>query len=276
MNKCISTLLFFFFIFNLVAQEESQSISKQSFHIKTIRIENGDTVITENSYESDGNGELIILDTINFGYSDMMFNLDQLNQAFYDNAFDRAYQDMMLNLNEIIEQFNNNTSDFFNGFPEFYFSDTLNNDSIINNFYNRYLQTDTSYQKEGKERKPGINSNNLQLEYNKNLQKKRIVREIYITKSDTIGKRKKWSIKGFQIMANSPEAYINLIFNLNSKHESTIIISNSSGTQIISEELPRGQGQFTRHIDVSSFPSGVYYIEVRQGKATKTTRIIIQ
>lgn len=243
--KCLFLLTFMLLVNVVFAQSQS------SITIKTITIENGDTVVSERSYNSDSNG--IILNDSVFNQNDHFiffnndYNLDtNFTERFHD-IFSREMKDFFKDFNNDAFEMPDNNMEFFNkSFP-------LDMDTAFSKEYNfQMVPRDTAYSYSGKK-----NSNNDITTENIIIPGKQVVND-------------------YSVVAPPDERAIKIVFQLNPDKATQLILKNENQKIIYKEKMPKARGIYTRLLDMNVYMPGTYYLEVKQGKSVSASRIITQ
>jgi hypothetical protein len=267
-------------------QEQNQTGgTKSTITIKTMRIENGDTIVTEKHYETDGDANIEFNDSTgdfdNSGFYKFRYNM--IPSGPDSGLFDRSWMDMQDLFKEFDKDFNQN----FGGFQDFEKNLQLVPDSLLKSFYSPDIDSifeitipDGSI----KQQKPFDKSKmeDKPRKFNKDFQRlPPQQRQIYITdeaeNTENLKKKKNEKpVPGFEITLNSTENYINLSFFLDTNKQSIISLTTAKGEELIKEVPGKGYGLFTRQFDLTKFGRGVYYIHVKQGSRISGKRLIIE
>ncbi|HOY32730.1 MAG TPA: hypothetical protein PKW80_12700 [Bacteroidales bacterium] len=230
------------------------SQSKSSITIKSITIENGDTIVKERHYNSDGNG--IIFDDSIFGDNNqfIFFNNDydidtNFSEKFHE-IFSREMNDFFQDFNHPLFDMPDNPIDFYKkSFP-------LNFDSVFSDEDQVHLHPDTTDASRNKAksvppqalRKKSITAENIILPY-------------------------KQPVDEFLAEPGYEQGSVKIVFQLDQQKNTQLSIKDESKKTIYKEKIPRSKGIYTRLFDFSVYPSGIYFLELRQGKKSSVSRI---
>jgi hypothetical protein len=239
-----SFLLAFMLMVNFVFAQSQSTIT-----IKTVTIENGDTVVTERSYNSDGNG--IILDDSIFGQDDhfIFFNNDygldtNFTQNFHD-IFSREMKDFFRDFNNSGFDMPENNIEFFNKkFP-------LDMDTAFSKEYDfQMIPRDTAKAFPDKPlRKTDISTENIILPY-------------------------KQPITDYSVVSDPDDYAVKIVFQLNPKKVTQLLLKDEKQKVIYKEKMPKASDMYTRLLDMNAYQPGTYILEVKQGKNCSASRII--
>ncbi len=83
-------------------------------------------------------------------------------------------------------------------------------------------------------------------------------------------------VENLSYFPNPSEGSFTLSFDQSEKAKTEIIITDVNGKKVYSERLGKFSGNYSKLIDLSEFGSGVYLININQGKKTTSKKIIIQ
>jgi hypothetical protein len=254
--------------------------SKQYIHIQTMRIENGDTIVTEKNYESDGNGSIQFNDSLR--PSDGTFGFNYQIEPFSDFS-DSAYTENWKQMEKMLNDMNSINFNFFGDYPDINFEFPIDPDSLLQEF--EMQSTDSVYigkHKLSKYKKYSDTVINLEPFSHDNLNNKGNIhtkndRQIFVSEDTRkIAPNSKNEVENFNILINPEENIFNLSFNLDNKKPSRITFEDASGKVVYEENLGKGMGQFNRQFDLQNYSNGVYYLSVIQGKKSSCKRVILQ
>lgn len=241
-----SFLLAFMLLASVVVAQSQSSIT-----IKTITIENGDTVVTERSYNSDGNG--IILNDSVFNQNDhfIFFN----NDYGLDTNFTERFHDIFSReMKDFFKDFNNNTFEMPDKNMEFF------NKSFP-------LEMDTAFSKE-------YNFQMIPRDSNYSFREKKFSNNDITAENIIIpGKQ---AVSDYSVFPLPGERALKIVFQLNPGKATQLILKNENQKAIYKEKMPKASGIYTRLLDMNVYMPGTYYLEVRQGKSVSASRIILQ
>ena len=268
------------------AQEE-QNTSPQStsyVKIKTIKIINGDTIVSEKEYSGEGDMQVEMEDSI------LGDNFNDFDFKMFNNFNDSSFFERFYKMPDIFKNFNSQPNDsFFNHFNLSQFPN-LPIDSIFKNFNNdNFYSPDLETEKEmlksflyndmfnsldsAEFNKPNADIPKLEKKDsdNLNLQKNKIIIHDNHLKSD----KDKNNELELTISHNSADSYFNISFELDSKNKTIISLTNDQGKQLQKEIIDKTEGVYTRQFDMKNYTKGTYYIFIKQGKKEVSKEIII-
>jgi len=286
-SAAICLLSFAACINSVIAQDNNQPMSKSYVKIKSMKIVNGDTIVTEKEYTGDGN--IQIEDSLG-GNGFGNFSFQSFNNPF-DSSFTRNYSQM----NDMFKNFNFGGNDlFFKNFefPEFQMphygfdvdsiikefnfrnSDSLfpnlgNNKVIIKSFKDKQPQSDSL-----NKIKPdmdvqifGRNEQGQPVTYSKKI--------MIVDKRSDNSKPDKNDLP-IEVFPNPGDGYFNMSFQLDPENKTSIEITDMSGKQMLKESMEMASGMYTRQFDMKNYAKGEYLINIKQGKKSTTRQIIIE
>ena len=240
------------FIFTVIP---SFSQTKSIITIKSMTIENGDTVVNEKTYTGDGN--LMIDDTL----FNNQFHIGSMNSDMdLDSIFNFSQHFRNLDLSQFFdnqdwpEMFNNlngNSHDMFQFNPNIMdnmikkFSDSLQQDENMNRFFNPKSFEDNNF---------GRNTN----------------QSVVCTPVPTAKKE----ISNIEVIIEPNSPYLRVAFDLSKNSGSSIYIYDDQNKQISEETVRKGSGTYSRLYDSSNFPDDCCYLVVKQGKKLSKYRIL--
>jgi len=270
------------------AQNNNITQGKSYMKMKTMKIENGDTIVTEKEYSGDGN--MNIKDSItDNGFGNFHFNIfnGTADSSFFKNFsglenMQNMFKDFNLGMNEnIFKSFNfpefNKSFDVDSIIKEFNFNDSnsyfpslRNNKMIIKSFKDDDSETadSTDKTKSGMDAQIfGKDENDNQITYNK-----KITIQDY---TDNSSKNNGSEIQ-IDVFPNPSDSYFNVSFQLDPKDKTIITINDINGKQLQKEIIDKESGLYTRQFDMKDFSKGVYFINIKQGKRSVSKQIIIE
>jgi secreted PhoX family phosphatase len=266
------------------AQNNNQPQSKSYVKIRTEKIVNGDTVITEKEYN--GTGDMNIEDsTMGNGFNNFQFRSfgNTGDSAFYNNF--PQMQDMFKNFN-----FDSNNMFFKNfEFPNFNYNFDV--DSIIKEFNFRNLDSIFPELKNNriiiKSYKDGQGSENdsafdnrpgmdMQI-YGRNDKGQDVMYKKKITIQDMGVADRNNNDRDMQleVFPNPADTYFYISFQLDPDHETIITITDEDGKVLLKDSMDEAGGLYTRQFDLSSYKKGTYFVTIKQGKKEITKRIVV-
>lgn len=286
----ILTILFYSFICNIKfckAQEEQNTTpqSKSYVKIKTMKIINGDTIVSEKEYSGEGDINIEMEDSI------LGDNFNDFHFKMFNNFNDSSFFERFYKMPDIFKNFNSQPDDsFFNHFnlsqfPNLPIDSIFKNFNFNNdNFYSPGLETEKEMLKSflyndmfnsldsAEFNKPNADIPKLEKKDsdNLNLQKNKIIIHDNHLKSD----KDKNNELELTISHNSADSYFNISFELDSKNKTIISLTNDQGKQLQKEIIDKTEGVYTRQFDMKNFPKGTYFIFIKQGKKTVSKEII--
>jgi hypothetical protein len=83
-------------------------------------------------------------------------------------------------------------------------------------------------------------------------------------------------INSFQVQPNPSEGIITINCCSNKKQNCIIVVKNGQGQIVYIDPLTEIQGKYSREIDLSSQPKGVYFVEMRSGDDSSVEKIVFQ
>ena len=195
-----SALKFIFYAAFCITAFSANAQIKSTIKIKSITVENGDTIVNEKTYQNDGN--TIIYDTMSTDNSQFLF----FNKDFeIDTNFDQSFSDnFSQEMSEFIKKFNSPMDIFFdNDFDFFDQKNSLNFDSLFMNPSQKgIIPIDTSIE-------------NIEIP----LPKKE---SAYNISCENIFLPEKHGVINYTIHPDSEEGSLKVSFSLDSKKSSTI------------------------------------------------------
>jgi len=272
------------------AQENNAHQNKSYVKIRTMKIVNGDTIVSEKEYT--GEGDMNIQDSL-MGNSNGSFHFKMFNNS-PDSSFFKGFSDM----ENMFKNFNFGTNEsIFNNFKfpqfpnmnmnfgidsiikEFNFQDTNSyfpslgeNKMIIKSFKNDDLQklADSAYKA-----RPGMDvqvfgkdEKGNPITYNKRI----------IIQNNTNNTPKQNNNDEFQVdvFPNPADSFFNVSFTLDPKNKTIITITDINGKQLQKETIDKSIGIYTRQFDMKDYSKGTYIINIKQGKKTVSKQIVIE
>lgn len=243
--------LIFSCLLALAISLETFAQSHSSVTIKTITIENGDTTVTERSYDSDGSG-IIFNDSIfnrdnPFIFFNKQYSLDTNFTENFDRIIDREMKDFFQDFNGFSFEMPENSTELFNKvFPPDM------DDAFTKDFPYRMipdsLETNLDEGASKPARNTGISTENIIFP------DRQSVSDFFATAGD--------EIKSVQI-----------VFQLDPKNTTRLILKDETKKTIYKEKIPKSKGVYTRLFDFKVYPSGIYFLEITQGKKASACRI---
>lgn len=228
-------LFFFFIIFFCLNINVFAQNSKSSFHFKSIRIENGDTIVEEKNFDSDDP---------NFNFSDSLSGTGfSFKSRIGTSPQTNPFEDFGV--------------DPFKGFPDFpQFENPFLNDSLMNQFF-KYQLYDTSLF-------------NYDYPYNKSQ-----IPEIKFPPYDLETGDRDLTFADFKVAIIPETNLMNITFKLSEKEETKIELLDEDSTVIFSEKFEKEDGFYVKQLNLSSFQKGKYEVVLSQGNKKKNTSIFI-
>lgn len=86
----------------------------------------------------------------------------------------------------------------------------------------------------------------------------------------------KLNVEQLNFYPNPNNGKFNLSFNLKEKGTTTVSIFNTEGKKVYNEVLNDFSGDYSKAIDLSGSPTGVYFLNVQQGKNNLVKKIVIE
>ncbi len=270
------------------AQEE-QNTSPQStsyIKIKTMKIINGDTIVSEKEYSGEGDMQVEMEDSI------LGDNFNDFDFKMFNNFNDSSFFERFYKMPDIFKNFNSQPDDsFFNHFnlsqfPNLPIDSIFKNFNFYNdNFYSPDLETEKEMLKSflyndmfnsldsAEHNIPNVDNPKLEKNDsdNLNVQKNKIIIHDKPIKSD----KERNNELEITISHNSTDSYFNVSFELDSKNKTIISLTNDNGKQLQKEIIDKTEGVYTRQFDMKNYSKGTYYIFIKQGKKEVSKEIII-
>jgi hypothetical protein len=275
---------------SVVAQDNNQPTGKSYVKIKSMKIINGDTIVTEKEYTGDGNIQI----------EDSLGGQDFGNFSFhsFSNPFDSSFFKNYSNMDNMFRDFNFGGNDlFFKGFdsPEFMMPHfDFDVDSMIKEF--NFRNTDTAFFPDLKDNKIiiksfkdedikklsdslnkahpsmdvqifGKNDKGQPVTYNKKI--------MIIDKADNTSKVRNEELK-IEVFPNPADGFFNVSFQLDPKNKTSILITDMNGKELLKETMEKASGIYTRQFDLKDYAKGNYLINIKQGKKSVSRQIIIE
>lgn len=75
---------------------------------------------------------------------------------------------------------------------------------------------------------------------------------------------------------NPNNGKFNLSFDLKEKGNTTVSIMTADGKKIYNESLVDFSGHYTKEIDISENPKGIYFVKIEQGKHAQLKKLILE
>jgi hypothetical protein len=275
----LAIISWFVFACSVVAQTDQPGHSKSYIKIRTMKIVNGDTIVSEKEYT--GNGDMQIQDSL------MGQGLGNFRFGISDNIADSSFMKNFADMQEMFKNFN------FNMTPEMpEFNGSFNIDSItkefnFQNFGAPSLGKNKIIIKSFKDTLLNNNRSNIEKSqpdadmqiYGKDNQGNHITYSKKITiLEDGIRKNKLNDSNTLQVEVspNPANEFFNLSFQLDQKNKTSITITDMNGKQLLKESIDKAEGSYTRQFDMKGYESGTYIINIKQGKKTVAKRILIE
>jgi hypothetical protein len=86
----------------------------------------------------------------------------------------------------------------------------------------------------------------------------------------------KLSIDKLNFYPNPNTGKFNLSFDLNEKGNTTVSIMSVDGKKIYSESLTDFTGHYSKEIDISENPKGIYFVKIEQGKHAQLKKLVLE
>jgi len=230
--------------------------SKTSITIKSMTIDNGDTTVSERTYNSDDDN--IILNDSIFGDNNpfIFFNRDYSLDTNFDDNFDRIIRNEM--------------QDFFQHFNTIPF-DIPGQD---NEFFSRPFNFDFDSIFSSENPVQMIPDTNNQYGQKENSRPYRPIKRNSITVENIIVPDRQ-TVEGYSITPGDDEGIVKIVFQLDPGKATQLLIKNDRKKQIYKEKIPVSKGVYTRLFDFSTYEAGTYYLELHQGKKISASTITI-
>jgi len=271
----------FLFAGSSMAQSDHPGQSQSYVKIKTMKIVNGDTIVSEKEYT--GDGDMQIQDSLmGQGFGDFRFGIS-------DNTIDTSFMKNFADMQEMFKNFN------FNMMPEMPdFNGSFNIDSITKEFNFQNFGSPSSSSGKNKiiiksfrDTVPSNDDGTMQKSvpdadmhiYDKDDRGKQVTYSKKITilengiESNKLNDSKSMQLNVFPNPANE---FFNLSFQLDPKNKTFITITDMNDKQLLKESIDKAEGTYTRQFDMKGYASGTYLINIKQGKKSVAKRIIIE
>ncbi|HNW88484.1 MAG TPA: hypothetical protein PKN48_02410 [Bacteroidales bacterium] len=243
--------LIFSCLLALAISFEAYAQSHSSVTIKTITIENGDTTVSERSYDSDGSANI---------FNDSIFNHD--NPFIFFNKQYSLDTNFTENFDRII---NREMKDFFQDFNSFSFEMPENSTELFNKVFPPDM--DDAFTKDFPSQMiPDSLETNLDDEPSQPARNTGISTENIIFPD-------KQAISDFSATPGDEIKSVQIIFQLDPKNTTRLVLKDESKKTIYKEKIPKSKGVYTRLFDFKVYPSGIYFLELNQGKKASACRI---
>ncbi len=232
------------------------SQSKTTITIKSMTIDNGDTTVSERTYNSDDDN--IILDDSVFGGNDrfIFFNKDYTLDTNFDERFDqiihREMKDFFQNFNAMPFDIPESGNDFFSKPFDFNFDSVFTDENL------HRLLPDTTRQYPKKDNFDRINP---------------ITRNNVTAENIIVPDRQ--PIDGYSVLPGVEAGSVKIVFQLDSKKSTQIRLKNYKKKTVYKEKIPSSKGIYTRIFDFSAYDAGTYYLELQQGKKFSASSITV-
>lgn len=289
-SAAVMFLMFAVTATSVTAQDNDTPDSKSYVKIKTMKIENGDTIVTEKEYS--GDGDMQIEDSIGgstFGNFQFKSFNNPFDTSFYNN-FSRM-QDMFGGFNPGLNNF------FFNDFdfPEFRFPQmSFDVDSVIKQFSfngadslfpspgdNKVIiksykdKQDSSWDsRNNSKQKPDMDMHIFGR--NDKGQPVTFTKKITVLENGVNGKKQSTEELPVEVFPNPADMFFNVSFQLDPYSKTNIQITDINGKVMLKETLEKSGGNYTRQIDMKDYARGAYLISIKQGKKFVSRQIIIE
>ena len=273
----------------VVAQDNNQPQSQSYVKIKTMKIVNGDTVVTEKEYK--GNGDMHIENSLggngfsnfsfhsfnNNGNSTFYNNFSQMENMFrnfnfggnqpFSNDFGWRGSQMPYNnfdMDSIIKGFNFRGNDSLYTLPD-------NHDLIIKDFNDNdnklYSDSPDKTNPDLDMQTFGRNNKGQQLTYNKKI--------TILDKGIGTDNQNKDEL-AIDVFPNPGDGFFNISFQLDPKNKTEIEITDMKGNEMLKETMEKSSGMYTRQFDMKDYAKGEYLINISQGRKSVARHIIIE
>jgi hypothetical protein len=268
-----------------MAQNNNQPQNKSHIKIRTMKIINGDTVVTEKEYN--GTCDMQIEDSL------MGNGIGNFQFHSFSNPGDSSFSDNFPQMDNMFRNFNFDSDNmFFKNFDFPGFTKNFDADSIIKEFdFQNYdsafpnlrnnkliIKSFKDFDKKGLDsilnNNPGMD---MQL-YGKNDKGQDVIYKKKIVIQDMGVNEKKNNKEDLQInvFPNPADNYFNISFQLDPKNETLITITDIDGKEISLDKMDKAGGLYTLQFDMSAYKKGTYFVTIKQGKKEITKRIVIE
>lgn len=84
------------------------------------------------------------------------------------------------------------------------------------------------------------------------------------------------SLGDLRFYPNPNDGKFNLSFNLENKGNTSITVFDIQGKEIYREELSNFSGAYNKALDISKNGKGIYILQIKQGKNTSSTQVVVE
>lgn len=221
--------------------------SKSTITIKSMTIQNGDTIVKERTYHNDGNAMIydsLFDDNSRFLYFNNDYHLDTNFNERFSEAFGHEMEDFIKKFNYPSGNLFDKEFDFFDhslsyNIDSLFSIDSMFTDSFNNNFTDDNNKNESPFAEQW-------------FPYNINC--------------ENLISTLKPSIDNFSTEPDQSKGLLKVSFNLDPQKQTVICFNDSDNRTIYKEKLPKSKGLYTRLFDLSVYQPGIYFITVSQGK----------
>lgn len=250
-----SALKFCFIAVMLITALLASAQTKSTITIKSMTIQNGDTIAKEQTFQNDGN--TMIYDSLFDNNSRFLF----FNRNYdLDTNFKQGFSDIFgKEMNDFMKKFNFPSGNLMDPDFDFFGHDlNLDLDSAFSKLYHQKLFPDDS-DAENPEEMPQLQT---LLPY-----------EISCEKLISIDQNE---VAGYATEPDDREGNIKVSFTLDAQKESVICLYDAANKPFYKEKVPKSKGIYTRLFDFTVYEPGTYYVSVAQGKKISKSRIVFK
>jgi len=249
------TLKFILLTVLLLSVSKLNAQTESTITIKSMTIENGDTIVKEKTYHNEGSG--IIDDSLfdtnsRFLFFNKDYNLDTNFNEHFSDMFGNEMQNFLKRFNYPNGNLMDPNFDFFN--HNFGFGIDSN---LIKPFKQKsVIPNDSLFAKK-------------EIPFTKHWQP-------YDIRDELIVSSLKPEIENYFTQADQQEGSLKLTFSLDSKNPTVISLTNSDNKSVYKEKIDKSKGIYTRLFDLTVYEQGIYYLTVTQGKKQNKTLIVFK
>lgn len=276
-------LLVFWSAFTLkgIAQTDQPGQSKSYVKIRTMKIINGDTIVSEKEYT--GNGNMGIQDSLaGQGFSDFKFGTTYNN---IDSSLLKKFSDMQ----EVFKNFDFNNMAEFPGFNGAFNIDSITKEFNFQGFdaplplpgKNEFIFKsfkDTIINNDKDKIEKSIPDANMHFDGKENQGKELNYSKRITVLENGLGNDNRSADKALQIyiFPNPANELFNLSFQLDPKKKAIISLLDVNGKQLQKETIEKAEGTYTRQFDMKAFENGTYIINVKQRRKSISRKILVE
>lgn len=215
-------------LFQIVAVNAQQNNTRQRMSFKSIVIQNGDTIVTEKNFDSD-DPNANLSDSIPFGNGSFQFSFgDGFSNDFFGN-----YDPLSSN-------------------P--FFQSPFMNDSLLNQFFGKSFQMDTTV-------------------FNRT--KPFETPEFYDNLVPYTGNSGSYNLSDFKVAILPESNIMNVTFKQSPVEITELVITDSKGKGLYTEQFEKSDGYYVRQIELSKLGKGKFTITLKQGAKEQTKSVTV-